>query len=72
MPVRAEQLIRILDPRDNSSKPIVNIPQSLMKVLADNALYTIRVYVLLAGRDLEKRKAIATHIQKDLPHIMWL
>jgi len=62
---RYEQSIRILNP-DNTSRDIMNVPQSLMSVLADRALFSLRLYVLLDPTEMEKRAKIRDVIEKEM------
>ncbi len=71
-----EQSIRVLNDLDNTSKPIMEMPQSLMKVLSDNSLYTLRLYVLFpenmaSNEKSSKSSQIRKKIQSDLPDIQW-
>lgn len=66
-----EQEIRVLDAAQTSSKPIVEIPYSLMSVLSDHALYSLRVYVLLPPDKTHLHESIHARIKQDLPHIDW-
>ena len=60
---RYEQAIRILKD-DGTSEDIMSVPQSLMSVLSDQALYMARVYVLC--EDTAKREAISKAVSGDL------
>jgi HD superfamily phosphohydrolase len=67
-----EQAIRLLDQNGRTSKPIMAIPYSLMSVLADRALYMLRVYVVLPrtpGRQ-EVVTKICNRIAK-IQHLEW-
>ena len=50
-----EQEIRVLDAAGVTSKSIVEIPHSLMSVLSNQALYSLRVYVLLPPEKMQLR-----------------
>lgn len=66
------QAIRVLSP-DGSSKPLMEVKRSLINALADKALYTLRVYVVLATEDEEKKRdAITKRVRDDLKHFEWL
>jgi HD superfamily phosphohydrolase len=71
-PDKTEQAVRILDPRTHTSKPIMAERRSLMSVLADRALYALRVYVILPNDRERDRRAIESHIRRDLPDSDWL
>jgi HD superfamily phosphohydrolase len=60
-----EQAVRILR-ADNSSEPIVENAISLMKVLADFSLYTVRLYVLMPSETPELRKTIEDKVRQDM------
>lgn len=63
---KAEQSIRILNPEDQSSTPIGNMKNSLMRVLANHSLYSVRVYVVFPP-DIEKlRGEIAAFLKSDV------
>jgi hypothetical protein len=69
-PDRYQQLIRILDPDGKGSKPIVEVPHSLMSALSTQAWYALRFYVLLPADKLHLRPKIRKHIldhHADLP-----
>ena len=54
-----EQAIRIISSSDRTSTDIMSLPQSLMSILSDNALYLLRMYVLLPDDKVALREAIA-------------
>lgn len=64
-----EQAIRLLHPTDDQSKPIMACKQSLMSILSDYALFTLRVYVLLPSAKQQLRDSIADKIKQDLPYV---
>jgi HD superfamily phosphohydrolase len=66
-----EQAIRILDTQGNSSRPLVELPQSLMHILSNYAQYSLRIYALLPDKDSKKRKDISDCIKRELPEIAW-
>lgn len=68
---RAEQAVRILNANGNTSDPVSSLHHSLMHILSNYALYSLRVYVLLPKDQITKRHAIAAKIQEDLPHLPW-
>jgi HD superfamily phosphohydrolase len=67
-----EQVVKVLNVHDNTSRPIVEVDRSLMSILSNYALYTLRVYVLLPAGMETKREKIEERIRKDLPHTDWL
>lgn len=60
-----QQAVHIFDKSSGKSEPIMHDERSLMKLLADNALYGIRVYVLLGDKG-DRRKEIREHIREEL------
>lgn len=62
---RWEQSIRILKHDRTTSEEIMNIPSSLMSVLADQALFSLRLYVLLEPHELDKREKISAAVLKE-------
>ena len=68
---RLEQAILILSGDSRSSKPIMQVPHSLMSVLADFVCYTIRVYVLVPSNKKHLADSIKTKVKQDLPNIDW-
>lgn len=69
---KAAQSVHILNSRTNTSKPVMEIAQSLMSVLSEHALYALRVYVVLPTDREGDRAKIAEHIRADLGDIPWL
>jgi uncharacterized protein len=69
---KAAQSVHILNTRNNTSKPVMEIEQSLMSVLSEHALYALRVYVVLPSDREGDRARIAEHIRADLGDISWL
>jgi hypothetical protein len=63
---KQEQAIRILEPGSQRSRPIMEVKNSLLSVLADQALYASRVYVLLPPDRLGERDLIQARVQRDL------
>jgi HD superfamily phosphohydrolase len=61
------QSIRILNRAGTDSIPIVESPDSLMSIMSDYGLYSLRVYVLFPEGQESKRAAISEYISKDLP-----
>jgi len=59
---RYEQAIRILNSQGDDSVDIMSVDQSLMNILSDNALYVIRLYVLLPPDKLKNYPNIRTEI----------
>lgn len=68
---KQEQSIRILNPPAGTSVSIQEIPSSLLSVLADQALYSSRVYVLLSPEEEALRTRIEEKIRHDLPYHAW-
>ena len=68
---KLEQAVRILDKNKRTSKPIMEVPHSLMKVLSNYACYTIRVYVLLPVEKKHLAESINEMIRRDLGNIVW-
>jgi len=68
---KAEQSVRILNPHNNTSETISSLGHSLMHILSDYALYSLRVYALLSESQIKHRHKIAARIQSDLPHLRW-
>lgn len=66
---RYEQSIRILK-ADNSSAPIMGDAQSLMSLLSDQAIYSLRLYVLVEDRDEAKKQAIRSAVSDDMTAIL--
>ncbi|MEX2163727.1 MAG: HD domain-containing protein [Sulfuricaulis sp.] len=65
---RYEQAIRILERDGSTSTEIMSCDQSLMSVLADQALYSLRVYLLFTDAPtMERRKEIEAVVAADLP-----
>ena len=54
------------------STPIVEIPRSLMSVLAQNALYANRMYVLLPEGSEETRAKILSRVREDVTLVNWV
>jgi hypothetical protein len=67
-----EQSIRIFSEQTGASVPVTEVSRSLMSVLADKALYTARVYVLLRPEQIDLKQEIRQQIRKDLPEIDWM
>jgi uncharacterized protein len=61
------QSIRILNRAGNDSTPIVESPDSLMSILSDYGLYSLRVYVLFPEGQESRRGEISKFIAEDLP-----
>lgn len=70
-PDKIEQSVQILDRDGKTSKPIARVQNSLMSVLADHALYALRVYVLLKPGQEDIRVRIRQAIKTDLHEIEW-
>ena len=66
-----EQSIRILDSENNSSKEIVSIKQSMMSVLSNYGLYSLRIYILFPEDSEDKRREIIRRIKEEALHINW-
>jgi len=69
---KTEQAVRVLDTHTKKSLPIMNIRRSLMSVLADRALYSLRIYVILAADREQDREKIQAQIRKDVIELDWL
>jgi uncharacterized protein len=67
-----EQEIRIAPSAGRQSRPITELRHSLMNVLADKAVYMLRLYVLIPRDKLELRTAIEKRVRDELPEIHWL
>lgn len=65
-----EQALRIIEPNSETSTPIMEIPYSLMSVLADKALYSLRIYVLLPREKENQKEQIRAEIRKT-PDLNW-
>ena len=63
---KLEQTVRILDRDGRTSTPIVEVENSLMHVLADKALYALRVYVLLTPDQEKLREKIRQTIRSEI------
>jgi hypothetical protein len=66
---RYEQSIRILRP-DNSSAPIMGDAQSLMSLLSDQAVYSLRLYVLVEDRDAAKKQTMRVSINQEMAALL--
>ena len=66
-----QQGIRIFDSNHNTSKSLVEIPYSLMSVLSNQALYSLRLYLLLPSDKNQQKDKIIAKIKSDLPHMEW-
>jgi len=58
------QMVRIKDGED--SRPISEIPRSLMRILAQSALFSARLYVVLPSGKENLRKAIADRADSEI------
>ncbi len=68
---KLEQAVRVLNVDKRTSRPIMEVQHSLMKVLSDYSCYTIRVYVLLPSSKLKLAPEINGKIKSDLESIGW-
>ncbi len=68
--VSYEQALRIRDAQGDGSTPIMNIPYSLMSVLADHTLYALRVYVLFPPGKESLRDQIKATVRRN-SHLNW-
>jgi HD superfamily phosphohydrolase len=66
-----EQMVRILDATETKSAPIVDLQHSLMRPLAEQALYVLRLYVLPPADDVALISGLRNTIKKDLPDVSW-
>jgi hypothetical protein len=65
-----EQALRIIEPNSTTSVPIMEVPYSLMSVLADKALYSLRVYVLLPYEKERLKEQIRADVRRT-PDLSW-
>jgi len=65
-----EQSIRIKE--GSKSIPIVNISRSLMSILAQQALYTARLYVLLPKERESERQSLTEAARIKISHEDWV
>jgi len=65
------QSIRVLSGDKRKSTPISEMPHSLMSVLANQELHSLRLYVLFTPQTVALRPQIAQRIKTDLPFIGW-
>lgn len=65
-----EQALRIIEPNCSTSVPIMEVPYSLMSVLADKALYSLRVYVLLPYEKESLKDKIRAAV-RTTPDLSW-
>jgi len=67
-----EKLVRVIG-QDGTSVPITDVPHSLMHILADYALYAIRVYVLFPDglAEAQHRRSIRGRLMGRLPESDW-
>ncbi len=66
-----EQAIRIRKSSGKTSDAIWDMPRSLMRILANHALYAFRFYVIPPeGVEVDRHK-IRSKIESDLPTIQW-
>lgn len=61
-----DQTVRILNPKGDGSKPIFDLPHSLMKVLGGQKLYSLRLYALIPPDKPEAAKTIEQHIRREV------
>lgn len=66
-----EQAIRVLNGVEADSIPIMESRFSLMSILANHALYSLRVYALLPIKAQARREEIQRQIKADLPDFDW-
>ena len=64
------QIVRIKD--GDNSKPITEIPRSLMSILAQNALFSARLYVILPFDKKTLRSEITERVEKELGAVVGL
>lgn len=67
-----EQSVMVWSEATGSSSSITEVRQSLLSVLADKALFVLRVYVILPPERENERESIASYIRSDLGGIPWL
>ncbi|MDP9456422.1 MAG: hypothetical protein M3Q60_11720 [Actinomycetota bacterium] len=69
---RYEQAVRVLDDVTQRSKPIMELDRSLMSILSNHTLNSLRVYVLFPeGMEERCRAKISNAIRNDLQEINW-
>ncbi len=61
-----EQAVRVLSRGETESVPAAEREGSLMRILAEQALYTLRIYVLLDDGESDKRAGMCSQIATDL------
>ncbi len=66
-----EQSVRVLSKTNADSKPVFDLPYSLMSVLSEYELTALRVYVLLPEDKQNERENIAAKIKLDSPYANW-
>src|SRR5262249_18406521 len=60
-----EQEIHILPANERQSRPIVTLRHSLMSILADHGLYSLRVYALLPPSHADRGEEIRRWLEQD-------
>ena len=68
---RYDQAIRILSDDGKSSQTIMEKPASLISVLANNALYAFRLYVLPLKRESFDTEQVRAEIRAELASLEW-
>ncbi len=67
-----EQSVRILDATGAKSRPIMELPHSLLRPLSDQALYAMRLYVLPpAGFDRSQLPSLTQAVREELKEVDW-
>ncbi len=61
-----EQSIRILKSDATITQPIMELDQSLMRILSDYAYYSLRLYVLLPPNKQDRKPEIRDYVRNDL------
>jgi hypothetical protein len=66
-----DQDVVVMDPREQTSATLVDIPHSLMSILSNNALYMLRVYVLLPPEKEYLREELSEVVRSTRLRSMW-
>jgi HD superfamily phosphohydrolase len=70
-PEEVEQSVHVLRDGDSVASPIQSVRRSLMNVLANKALFSARLYVLLPKTRWSEKQKIAQAIREAEPHLLW-
>jgi hypothetical protein len=66
-----DQSVKILNRETKKAEPIMQRDDSLMSVLSDKALYSVRLYILDRSITKEKSEEIKGYIKKRMRHRDW-